>query len=134
MVSDFSKLRGNYSQFRQSNETLRRENENPQQVGSGKGPPALGEGQRRLRAEQARKNASPLFHAAPLADTPTKPPRVKPDTRLREGLPSSEVTAVANAATRTNTTPKDMASSTKTNGLQSPPLLSLQSGYSRLTT
>ncbi len=77
------------TQLRQAGKAFRRENENPVPVGSREGPPALGEGLRRLKAEQARKNASPLCRATPLADTPTKPPRIKPKTRLRERLPSS---------------------------------------------
>jgi hypothetical protein len=123
------------SQFRQVGKAFRRGNENPPLVGSRKGPPALGEGQRRLRAErarknasQARKNASPLCHAAPLADKPTKPPRIIP-----KRLPSSEVTSPAHAPTRTPLR-RIWHPARRLMGYKAHLCASLQSGYSRLTT
>jgi hypothetical protein len=86
------------SQFRGAGKVFRDGKENPPPPGSRKGPPAFGEGARRLKAEQVRKNASPLSRGAPLADTPAKPPRIIPE-RLKE-----------------------TGSNAKANGLQSQPL------------
>jgi hypothetical protein len=107
--------------FKGPTEPFRRESQNPPPVGSRKGPPALGEGQRRLRAEQARKNTSPINRAAPIADTPTKASRIKPETRLKERMPSSEVTGPAHAPKKTNTIPMETGSNAKADGLQSSP-------------
>lgn len=93
------------SQFRQAGTAFGRESEKPPQLGSRKGPPAPGEGLRKSKAEQARKNAPPLNRPAPLADTPTKPQRIKPKTP-----PSSAVTAPSRAQQKKSTPSQEAGS------------------------